>query len=102
MIVAAVILILIALNALYVAGEFAAVSVRRTRIRQLAEGGNRPARWLLAILEDGAALDRYVAACQIGITLSSLLLGAYGQAALTPGAAEPSQGRIVSGPDRLP
>ncbi|MCB9482610.1 MAG: HlyC/CorC family transporter [Dehalococcoidia bacterium] len=88
MIVAAVILILIALNALYVAGEFAAVSVRRTRIRQLAEGGNRPARWLLAILEDGAALDRYVAACQIGITLSSLLLGAYGQAALTPGVAD--------------
>ncbi len=88
MIVAAVILILIALNALYVAGEFAAVSVRRTRLRQIAEGGNRPARWILAVVEDGAALDRYVAACQIGITLSSLVLGAYGQATLTPGMGD--------------
>ncbi|MGE3961154.1 MAG: hemolysin family protein [Dehalococcoidia bacterium] len=86
--VVAVVLLLIGLNALYVAGEFAAVSSRRTRVRQIAENGNRPARWLLGILEDGAGLDRYVAACQIGITLSSLLLGAFGQAAITPGLAD--------------
>ena len=83
-----VITLLILVNALYVAGEFAAVSARRTRVRQMAENGNRPARWMLGILESGAGLDRYVAACQIGITLSSLLLGAYGQAAVTPGFAD--------------
>ena len=36
----------------------------------------------MPVLRDGAALDRYVATCQIGITLSSLVLGAYGQATL--------------------
>ena len=87
-VIAFVIALLIALNALYVAGEFAAVSTRRTRVRQLAEGGSSSARWLLGTIEDGAALDRYVAGCQIGITLSSLLLGAFGQAALTPIVAD--------------
>ena len=41
-----VIVVLIFLNALYVAGEFAAVSVRRTRIRQWAEDGSATARWV--------------------------------------------------------
>jgi len=86
--VAFVIVALISVNALYVAGEFAAVSARRTRVRQMAESGSRPARWMLGVLESGAGLDRYVAACQIGITLSSLLLGAYGQIAITPGLAD--------------
>jgi CBS domain containing-hemolysin-like protein len=36
------------------------------------------------VLSDGHTLDQYIAACQIGITLSSLILGAYGQATLTP------------------
>jgi putative hemolysin len=77
-----VIFILIAVNALYVVAEFAAVSVRRSRISQLAAEGNHFARRLLPSLEDATKLDRYVAACQIGITLSSLVLGAYGQATL--------------------
>jgi putative hemolysin len=77
-----VIIFLIAVNALYVAAEFAAVSVRRSRIRLLAEKGNLSARRLLPSLEDSSKLDRYVAVCQIGITLSSLVLGAYGQATL--------------------
>lgn len=70
---------LILFNALYVAAEFAAVSVRRTRIQELAADGNPLAAWLLPILDSPAALDRYIAACQIGITLSSLVLGAYAQ-----------------------
>src|ERR671922_2269813 len=73
---------LILFNAFYVAAEFAAVSVRRSRIRQLAEDGNPFAAWLLPVLESPAALDRYIAACQIGITLSSLVLGAYAQATI--------------------
>jgi CBS domain containing-hemolysin-like protein len=84
MIVLLVILLLISINALYVAAEFAAVSVRRSRIQQLADEGNRLARLLLPILREGHRLDRYIAACQIGITISSLVLGAYGQAALAP------------------
>ena len=72
----AVIVVLIVINALYVAAEFAAVSVRRSRIQQQAEDGDRLARMLLPTLEDSHRLDHYIAACQIGITLSSLILGA--------------------------
>jgi len=75
-----VIAALILVNALYVAAEFAAVSVRRSRLHQLSEDGNPFAAWLLPVVESPAALDRYIAACQIGITLSSLVLGAYAQA----------------------
>lgn len=82
LIVAAVIVALILVNALYVAAEFSAVSVRRSRLQNLAEDGDRMAARLLHIVKDGARLDRYIAACQIGITISSLVLGAYGQATL--------------------
>ena len=78
----AIIALLIFFNALYVAAEFAAVSVRRSRIRQMAEEGNRFARNLLPTLKEAPRLDRYIAACQVGITVSSLVLGAYGQASL--------------------
>ncbi len=79
-----IIVLLILLTALYVAAEFATVSVRRSRLRRLAEDGNARAARLLPVVEDSHALDRYIAASQVGITLSSLILGAYGQAALAP------------------
>ena len=78
------IILLIAANALYVAGEFAAVAVSPARIRALAEEGQASARRLQPIVENPRNLDRYIAGCQIGITLSSLLLGAYGEQALAP------------------
>lgn len=77
-----VIAVLIAINALYVAAEFAAVAVQRGQIAALAKSGNRRALGLLSVLQDGVRLDRYIAACQIGITLSSLIAGAYGQATI--------------------
>ncbi len=80
----AVIVFLILLTGLYVAAEFAAVSARRSRLRGLAEDGNTLARRLLPLLDSPAELDRYIAASQVGITLSSLILGAYGQATLAP------------------
>lgn len=79
MIVVLVILFLVAVTAFFVAAEFSAVAVRTVRIQALAESGSASARRMLPFLKDAAALDRYVAACQIGITLSSLILGAYGQ-----------------------
>ena len=84
LIIFVVIVVLITFNALYVAAEFAAVSARRTRIHERAEEGNRVARSLLGVLESRAELDRYIAACQVGITLSSLIIGFYGQAQLGP------------------
>jgi magnesium and cobalt exporter, CNNM family len=84
---ALIILVLTLLTALYVAAEFAAVSVRRSRLRQLAEDGHWIARRLIPCVEDPHTLDRYIAASQIGITLTSLILGAYGQRAIAPDLA---------------
>jgi CBS domain containing-hemolysin-like protein len=87
-----VVIALILINAVYVAAEFAAVSVRRSRIQQLANDGNPLAAWLLPVLEHPESLDRYIGASQIGITLSSLVLGAYAQQTfavwLTPSFAQ--------------
>lgn len=79
----AVIVFLIAVNALYVAAEFAIVSVRTSQIRGRADEGNRLASGLFDIMSETSRLDRYIAACQFGITISSLILGAYGQVSLT-------------------
>jgi CBS domain containing-hemolysin-like protein len=78
-----VIAVLIVANALYVAAEFGAVGARGSRIRRMSDDGNRLARRLLPFLETPSGLDRYVGVSQIGITLSSLILGAYAQATLS-------------------
>jgi putative hemolysin len=88
-----VILFLILLTGLYVAAEFAAVGARRSRLRRLAEDGNTLAARILPVVDNPHELDRYIAVSQIGITLSSLILGAYGQAALAPEIA-PLVGRL--------
>ena len=80
----AVITLLISLNALYVTAEFATISSRRARLQTLANEGSSNAELLLPYVEDPERLDRYIAACQVGITLSSLIVGFYGQAQLTP------------------
>lgn len=78
-----VITVLIVLNALYVAAEFGAVGVRRSRIRRMTDDGNLFAKRLIPFLDSPSALDRYVGVSQIGITLSSLMLGAYAQATVS-------------------
>jgi CBS domain containing-hemolysin-like protein len=90
------ILILIFLNGLFVAAEFSTVSARKTRISQMAGTGNRLAKVILPIMEDGKALDRYVAACQLGITASSLVLGAMGQNYIAIGLIGPLTSLLVT------
>ncbi len=85
---------LIFINGLYVAAEFATVSSRRTRVSQLASGDNRLARMLLPFVEDSQMLDKYVAACQLGITASSLVLGAYGQNVIAARLVDPITGLV--------
>lgn len=85
--------VMVSFNALYVAAEFATVGSRRSRVQEDADAGSGSAAGLLAILRDPTRLDNYVAACQIGITLSSLVAGAYGQAQLTP-LLEPALGGV--------
>jgi CBS domain containing-hemolysin-like protein len=70
---------LILLNAFFVAGEYALVTARRTRIQELAEAGNRRARAVRRIVADP---PRFIAAMQLGVTLTSLGIGALGEQAL--------------------
>ena len=84
---AGIILLLIGLTALYVAAEFGAVGVRRSRLRRLCEDGHPTAARLLPIVEDPQRLTRYIAASQVGITLSGMALGAYAEAVITPRVA---------------
>lgn len=74
-----VIALLILINGIYVAAEFATVSSRRPRLAQMADEGNALAGYVLSITESPEGLDTYIAACQLGITISSLVLGFYGQ-----------------------
>lgn len=80
-----VVFLLLLFSALYVAAEFSAVSVRRARVRQRAEQGNALAARLLHVLEDPRRLDRYISASQVGITITSLAVGAFAQATLAVG-----------------
>ena len=77
-----VIAILILINGLFVAAEFAIIGVRPTRVGQLAAEGNRAARWVQGILDDRRRTDRYIATAQLGITLASLGLGMYAEPAI--------------------
>ncbi|UBV41416.1 hemolysin family protein [Deinococcus taeanensis] len=63
---------LVLMNGFFVAAEFALVSVRRTRIDQLAEEGNKTALATQRALQN---LDLYIAATQLGITMASLAIG---------------------------
>lgn len=69
--------LLILLTGFYVAAEFSTVNVQRTRINQMAEQNDLSSRLLLPILEDSRKFERYVTASQVGITVSSLILGAF-------------------------
>src|SRR5215216_709937 len=76
-----IIFILVLANSFFVASEFSLVSVRRTRIDQLAAEGNRGASVVQSAVRD---LDRYIAATQVGITIASLLLGGLGEKTFEP------------------
>lgn len=77
----AIVFLLVLANSFFVASEFALVSVRKTRIDQLAAEGNSAASVVQRAVRE---LDRYIAATQVGITLASLLLGGLGEQTLEP------------------
>ncbi len=70
---------LVAANGFFVASEFTLVAVRRSRVAQLVAAGRMNARVLQRAV---GQLDYNLAACQLGITISSLALGWIGEPAL--------------------
>ena len=73
------VVILVLANAFFVATEFALVSARKTRLDEMARGGNRKATLARRVIQ---SLARYISATQLGITLTSLGLGWVGEPAI--------------------
>jgi len=72
-------LVLVAINGFFVAGEFALVRSRRGRIEQLAEEGESGAEEAIEQLDQ---IDESLSACQIGITMASIGIGFLGEPSL--------------------
>ncbi|MFD5750525.1 hemolysin family protein [Streptomyces sp. NPDC127033] len=72
-------LLTLAVNAFFVAAEFALISVRRSQIEPAAEAGDRRARSVIRGLEHVSAM---LAAAQLGITLCTLVLGIVAEPAI--------------------
>ena len=87
-----VLFLLLAVNSFFAAAEVALVSVRRTRMRQLADAGNSRALLVLRLLEEP---DRMLSATQLGVTLASLGLGWAGEETVY-GLAQPLLERVLS------
>ena len=74
-----VVLLIVLANGFFVGSEMAMVASRRNRLEQLRAEGNANAAAALRITDH---LDKYIAACQFGITLASLGLGWVGEPAI--------------------
>ena len=71
--------LLVLANAFFVIAEYALVRSRKTRLEALVEEGARGARLALRQREN---IGDYIAACQVGITMASIGIGALGQPAI--------------------
>ena len=100
-----IILLLVIINGVFVAAEFAIIGVRDTQMEQMADEGNVVAGNVLKILELRPQLDHYIATAQLGITLASLGLAMYGEPAIghfvepyleTLGGVTPSTAATIS------
>jgi len=75
----AAVLVLVGINAYFVAAEFALVAVRRTRIEQLVRAGSPRARHVARALERP---DDFISAAQLGITAASIGIGYIAEATI--------------------
>jgi CBS domain containing-hemolysin-like protein len=72
-------LLLVGVNGLFVAAEFALVRARRSRLEALANEGKGGAEQALVEL---GRIDEYLSACQVGITMASIGIGFLGEPSL--------------------
>jgi CBS domain containing-hemolysin-like protein len=85
--------LLVLVNAFFVIAEYAMVRSRRAVLQEMAEEGSRGARLALSHM---AEIGDYIAACQVGITMASLGIGALGEPAIAH-ALEPLFGKSSGG-----
>ena len=71
--------LLVLVNAFFVIAEYSLVRSRRGRLQAMAEEGKRGARLALTQLEE---IGDYISACQVGITMASIGIGALGEPAI--------------------
>ena len=71
--------LLVLVNAFFVIAEYALVRSRRPRLETLADEGARGARLALSQLDE---IGDYISACQVGITMASIGIGALGEPAI--------------------
>jgi CBS domain containing-hemolysin-like protein len=71
--------LLVLVNAFFVIAEYSLVRSRRARLEAMAEEGKRGANLALSMLDD---IGDYIAACQVGITMASIAIGALGEPAI--------------------
>ena len=76
------IILLVLVNGVFVAAEFALVGSRVSRLESLANNGSGAAQWLLGVFRRNVGKDSYIAVAQLGITLASIGLGMYGEPAV--------------------
>src|SRR5215212_2429849 len=88
------IVVLIGLNALFVSAEYSLVRVRPARVESAAEAGEKGARLFQKQIE---SIDEYIAACQVGITLTSIGLGAVGEPTIARLLEEPLGNALAHG-----
>ncbi len=67
---------LVILNGFFVAAEFALVKVRASQLQEAEEEGRSAASQTLKMVH---ALDPYLSACQLGVTIASIALGMAGE-----------------------
>ena len=79
--------VLVFLNGIFVAAEFALVRSRRSRFESPRGGGQRRRR---RVVEQLDGIDRYLSTCQIGITMASIGIGFLGE----PAIATPDRARL--------
>jgi CBS domain containing-hemolysin-like protein len=72
-------LVLLVVNGVFVAAEFALVRSRRSRVESLAQQDTAGAR---RVLEQMERMDEFLSACQVGITMASIGIGALGEPAV--------------------